>query len=617
MSVHDWLRNLRSALGPGRGQRHPGRPGPRRAATRRPHVEALDDRSLPAFVAPVDCLVAGTPIGMQAGDFNGDGIPDLATANGGRRVNVLLSNGDGTFQPARITPTTYNSAIQNALAVGDFDRDGKLDLATSANDPAGGGVNVLLGRGDGTFVNASPVVGNWWSSSIAAGDVNGDGRVDLVATAADVFNGGTYVNVLRGNGDGTFWTTFDWASGPSEAYSLALADFDGDDNLDLALGGNYSSAVLLSPGGGTFWDYRDLGLVAESLTAADFNADGNPDVAASLGGTVSVLLGNGDGSFQAARSLAATGGSVAAVDVNGDQALDLVLGGGTVLLGTGDGDFGPPIATAATGFYLVVADFNVDGRPDQALTHTLNSTTVTVLFNDGLWDGSPPSPLPPTLRIGDVTVTEGHAGTRSATFTVTLSAPSAEPVNVQYTTADGTATAGSDYLAGSGTLTIPADQTTGTITVPVIGDRLPEPNESLFVNLTNATNATIADGQGVSAIMDDEPRISIGDASLREGKKNRSTQFTFTVSLSAAYDQPVTVSFRTADGTATTADNDYVARTGTLTFLPGETTKTITIEVKGDSKQETDETFYLDLFGNSGNSQLGDSRGVGTVLNDD
>ncbi len=90
-----------------------------------------------------------------------------------------------------------------------------------------------------------------------------------------------------------------------------------------------------------------------------------------------------------------------------------------------------------------------------------------------------------------------------------------------------------------------------------------------------------------------------------------------TVTLSAVYDQPVTMSFRTVNGTATTGDGDYVAKTGTLTFAPGETTKTITIEVKGDSKTEADEYFYLDLFGNSSNSLFTKSRGLGTILNDD
>src|SRR5262249_43950082 len=142
-------------------------------------------------------------------------------------------------------------------------------------------------------------------------------------------------------------------------------------------------------------------------------------------------------------------------------------------------------------------------------------------------------------------------------------------------------------------------------------------NETFFVNLSGAGNATIADGQGVGTIVDDEPRVSINDVTKAEGKKNRSTLFSFTVTLSAAYDQPVTMSYQTANGTATTGDNGYVAKAGTLTFAPGETTKTITIEVTGDTRREADETFYLDLFGSSGNSLFAKKRGIGTILNDD
>ena len=151
----------------------------------------------------------------------------------------------------------------------------------------------------------------------------------------------------------------------------------------------------------------------------------------------------------------------------------------------------------------------------------------------------------------------------------------------------------------------------------VNGDRLPEPNETFVVNLSIPTNATIADGQGVGTIVDDEPRISISDVAKKEGNRGQTTMFTFTVTLSAAYDQAVTMSYQTVNGTATTSDNDYVAKTGTLTFAPGETTKTITIEVKGDSKKEADEWFFVDLFGNSSNSLFTKNRGLGTILNDD
>jgi serralysin len=166
-------------------------------------------------------------------------------------------------------------------------------------------------------------------------------------------------------------------------------------------------------------------------------------------------------------------------------------------------------------------------------------------------------------------------------------------------------------------LTFAPGETEKPITVLVNGDRLGESNETFAVNLSAATNATISDGQGVGTILDDEPRISISDVTKFEGRKGRTTLFTFTVMLSAAYDQPVTMSFRTANATATTSSNDYVSKTGTLTFAPGETTKTITIQVKGDSKRESNEYFYLDLSDNSSNSWFDKNRGIGTILNDD
>src|SRR5262249_22917646 len=165
--------------------------------------------------------------------------------------------------------------------------------------------------------------------------------------------------------------------------------------------------------------------------------------------------------------------------------------------------------------------------------------------------------------------TEGNVGTVNATFTVTLSHASNVDVTVHYATADITAAAGSDYTATTGTVIIPAGQTSATVTVAVKGDRLGEPNETIAVNLTAATGATIGDGQGIGTILDNEPCISISDFTKAEGKRNQTTLFTFTVTLSVPYDQPVTVSFQTMNGTATTGDNDYVARTGTLTFLPG------------------------------------------------
>jgi ELWxxDGT repeat protein len=227
------------------------------------------------------------------------------------------------------------------------------------------------------------------------------------------------------------------------------------------------------------------------------------------------------------------------------------------------------------------------------------------------------APAPPTVSINDVTVVEGTSGTRAAMFTVTLSAASTQPVTVSFATANGTATARSDYKAASGTLTFAPGETTKTITILVKGDRLGEPDETFFVNLSAATNATIDDGQGLGTILDDEPRIRISDVTKRERGADQATRFVFTVTLSAAYDQAVTVSFETVNGTAKVGDADYVGTTGTLTFRPGETTKQVRIVVRGDNKKESNETFYVRLFGKSSDALFAKRRGVGTILDDE
>ncbi|HSC57453.1 MAG TPA: Calx-beta domain-containing protein, partial [Nitrospira sp.] len=258
--------------------------------------------------------------------------------------------------------------------------------------------------------------------------------------------------------------------------------------------------------------------------------------------------------------------------------------------------------------------FNGDGRPEVAFglyDYFLDDGAVAVLLNNGDW-----VPPLPSLRINDVTVTEGNTGTLAANFTVTLAAASTETITVTYATGDGSATAGSDYQTASGTLTIPAGQTSGTITVLVNGDRLAEYDEYFTVNLTSATGALITSGTGYETIQDDEPRIRINSVSVTEGNSGTKLM-TFTVTLSTAYDQAVTVNYATHDNSATVADNDYVATSGTLTFAPGQTTKTFTVTIKGDKKKESDESFYVLLSGASSNALIDNAYGWGTILNDD
>ncbi len=669
-----WFKNFLKSLTSTSSHRRQAR---RPLSPARLHLEMLEDRSLPSFSMPVDYGAGLAAQAVVSADFNGDGRPDLATANlDDNTVSVLLGNGDGTFQAARTSGTGIGP---QTLVAGDLNGDARTDLVTLNTGGTlfhgtltFGTLSVLLGNGDGTFqapqsVVLSPQLPPGWTgpeyltqyvnwngsdplaqyvSAVAIGDMNGDGTLDIVAAGSAEYQTVTYpwlsepiyefylnsyVNVLLGNGDGTF--------GPGAAQPVDRS--------------------ALGNGDGTLQDFVPSSVYVDGVSqpVGDFNGDGNLDVLSAPESNHSspfLQLGNGDGTFQQGQYLDYNlyqDGTVAG-DVNADGKLDVVslrsdyewsdvydsyayitatTRSARVLLGNGDGSFAQPIVVdfgtvaGQTGFTSpVLADFDGDGFPDLAATENFTPPYdegpvvyrgVHVALNDGTW--TLPPPPPPSMTISDVTVTEGNTGTRAAHFTVTLSAAYGQPVTVAYATANGTATAGSDYQGVSGTLTIPAGQTTGTITVLVNGDRLPEPNETFFVNLSSPTNATIADNQGVGTIVDDEPRISISDVSKAEGRRGKTTRFTFTVTLSVAYDQPVTMSFQTVNGTATTSDNDYLAKTGTLTFAPGETTKTITIEVKGDSKKEANETFYLDLFGNSSNSLFTKNRGYGTILNDD
>ncbi|MBY0495569.1 MAG: S8 family serine peptidase [Cyanobacteria bacterium] len=369
------------------------------------------------------------------------------------------------------------------------------------------------------------------------------------------------------------------------------------------------------------------------------------------------------------------------------------------------------------------------GRTAATLSFTAPTTAgsyeLRLFADDGFQRLATSSPIvvagQPSLTVNDITVTEGSSGSTNAIFTVTLTpADATQTVTVNYATANGTATAGSDYTPVNGMLTFPPSVTTQTISVPVIGDAVVEPNETFYVNLSSAGNATIGDAQGLASILTDDypagatitvqsssvlpggtinfqiangpgnradwigffpaaaadngyqqwfylngqktapvvglpnasvqltapqaagtynirlfandgfqklatspaitiaaqPTLTINDVSVAEGNSGTATA-TFTVTLAPANtSQTVTVDFATANGTATIADNDYVATNGTLTFAPNVDTQTINVMVTGDANNESNETFAVNLS-NAVNAAVGDTQGTGTITNDD
>ncbi|HEX7255988.1 MAG TPA: Calx-beta domain-containing protein [Gaiellaceae bacterium] len=213
----------------------------------------------------------------------------------------------------------------------------------------------------------------------------------------------------------------------------------------------------------------------------------------------------------------------------------------------------------------------------------------------------------------DDSVAEG-AGTK--TITVTLSAPSSEQVTVNYATADGTAHAGSDYEATSGTLAFAPNDTSETFDVAIVDDQRDEPDQTFLVNLTSPSNTVLTDEQATITILDDDdpPAITIGDVVKAEGT-GTTTPFDLEVSLSHESERPITVDFDTADGTAT-AEADYTATDGLLVFGPGETSKLVTVQVDADDRIEFDENFFVDLTSPI-DATIAKTRGVATILDDD
>jgi hypothetical protein len=226
------------------------------------------------------------------------------------------------------------------------------------------------------------------------------------------------------------------------------------------------------------------------------------------------------------------------------------------------------------------------------------------------------NPFPTALSLTDAAATEGDAGEVLVTFTVSLSFAVPQTVTVSYSTGLGNATPGVDYTPASGVLTFDPNQTTSSVEVAVQGDLLDETNEIFFLNLTNASGASIADASGRATILDNdaEPSLAISDVSVSEGNAGTAVA-SLLVSLSAPSGQAVSASWSTAALTAT-AGSDFVAASGVVSFAAGATSRSINVLVQGDLADEADETFLVDLT-SPNHATLSDSQAVGTILDDD
>ena len=599
--------------------------------------------------------VSANALFLAAGNFNSDARSDLVTMNGDGRVSIFLSTGPSTFAVAAGSPfnlPTGSTSIEiSAVAVGDFNGDGRDDLAATNNTQ--NIVSIFLNDGAGRMTLSStatvPIGTNFREKHLVVGDFNHDGRLDLVSSNGEESNVTAFLGDGAGGlGMGTNFTSTSRNIGGNRALFMAVADFDGDMNPDLAVSNSNSSfggdlSVLFGDGAGGFSApfTQPIGASPWVLAVGNFNADTKPDLAIiglaynaiTILQNVSeprpcisvndVTLTEGDsGSQNAVFNVTLSQASAQTVRVNyslrgvtATEGADYAPASGRLVFAPGE--LSKTVLVPVAGDVFDEADetfeLNLASASQAGIADAVGLGTIT--------DDDPT----PTLSVDDVTVTEGDPGAAfgtTVTFKVRLSAPSGRDVTVRYATTPGTATQSStsavnDYQGVSFTATISAGQSSVDVTVYVNRDFDREADETFFLDLSDPVNATVADARGQCLILNDDPdpTLSADLAFTGEGDSGQ-TAMTFTLRLSNSSYAAVSVSYATADGTAV-AGADYAPATGTVTFAPEETSKTFAVMVNGDALDEIDESFVVN-FSNPVNVTLpATPRTTGFIIDDD
>ena len=351
---------------------------------------AVPDRALPTSSTTA---VGDAPTALVVGDWDGDGVVDLATADRlDDRVSVLVGAGDGTFA---VRDGARVGSDPRGIAAGDLDGDGAQDLVVSAIGWPGAqeDVRVLRGDGGGGFTTSDVVARDDNPRNVAVIDLDGDGLLDVLVGGDEEQR----VSLFVGVGDGTLAAPSSIIVGRFP-WGLVAADLSGDGLVDVATADRDSGSVTLQLAEATGFGARrrtiDVGGAPRPLAAADIDDDGDLDLVVGREHDVAVLLADG-GDYEAAPSLSLPGAfpfGIAVVDLDGDSNVDVAVtnaatDAASVFLGRGDGAFEPAreVAVGADPFAIVAADFDADGLPDLAVTNMRDDTVDVVLGASGDW----------------------------------------------------------------------------------------------------------------------------------------------------------------------------------------------------------------------------------------
>ncbi len=568
---------------------------------------------------PADATSTDKVKDFAADDFIGISANDFGLALG----SGLIDNGSGTL----VLDPEYFATISGAANVqGTVSGHGQFLFNTTTltllwdADGAGtasSGVAIATFNPGTTLSTASFVitpptatVGNISVSDVTVSEGN-SGTQTVTFTVSRTGTAAFTIDFATANGSATAGSDYDAMSGTlTFAAGQLTQTVTVTINGDLAFESNETFFLNLgnATNGGVIVDGQGLGTIN--------NDDAPPPPVGDISiDNVSVL--EGDSGTQIVMFTISRTGTAA-------FSLDYSTANGSAIAGS-DYDPASGTLTFADGQMSQTVTVTINGdvnfEPDE--TFFLNLTNATnggvIVDGQGLGTITNDDSLPPVgdISVSDVTITEGNSGTQTVTFTISRTGTSA--FTVDYSTVNGSASAGSDYVAASGTLIFSEGQTTQTVTITVNGDLIFEPNETFFLNLANPSNGgVIADGQGLGTINNDDVAgnigpISVDDVVILEGDSGTKT-VTFTVSRTG--NAPFSVDFATANGTAL-AGRDYLAIAGTLNFAQGQLSQTVSVTIIGDANFDRNETFFLNLSNASYGAQILDSQGQGLIVNGD
>lgn len=626
------------------------------AITSGSNLLVFDGRGDGTFTTPKSYPMPPTAAMVRSSDFNADGRPDLVVTTGGAYIignpglTVLLANPNGGF-----TRTDYPlSAPVDDVVIGDFDGDGKIDLLLT-NSPVSS-ITLFSGNGAGIFTQQNSVLavrdinvgaGSSFSPAIgAAADFNQDQKLDLVLANGNgptaVFYNNTPkspcltindVEVQEGNkstSNAQFTVSLSAAATETVTVDYRVVGRNARDINDfnsisgklefipgtqtqivsVPVRGDMSDeydetfqVILSNPVNASLIDYIGIGTILDDDASPSLSIGSNLTIVEGSGGTkmLSIPVNLTSTSGKKVKSQVTTQDLTATSDEDYQLILKNIF--------FNEGEITKNILIAINSDYRVEADeiFNVKLTEPVNINLANDQTAVTIINDDagGVIQFSAPS-----LSVSENSV--------AAQITVTRIGGNASDVVVGYSTTDGTAKAGADYQAVTGNLIFGANELSKTILVPIIDDALNEDTETFALSLKNISGGgKLGEQTNTTVNLQDNdplPGISVANYSIKEGNDGLKI-ISLNLTLLAASGRSVSVNYATQNGSATAPD-DYLPTTGTVIFAPGEVTKTIMVNIVGDTVVEPEENFSL-VLSNPINGTIVNGNGVVTILNDD